>query len=110
MSSVKQEIARPVTPLGILVEHLETAVAIAKKQPNLSAELTANLDQAWRLAAGLDSYVDECTSDESPALAEIALEAFHRTQQEYLKKTSSVPLQGNENGKQHQFKTTIGTS
>lgn len=71
-SAVNQEIARPVTPLGILVEHLETAVNIAKEQPNLSTELTAKLDQAWRLAAGLDAYVDECTSQESPALAEIA--------------------------------------
>jgi caffeoyl-CoA O-methyltransferase len=72
-SVVNQEIARPVTPLGILVEHLETAVNIAKAHPDIPTELAANLHQAWRLAAGLDAYVDECTSEESPALAEIAL-------------------------------------
>jgi len=72
-SVVNQEIARPVTPLGILVEHLETAVAIAKSHPDIPDELRANLHQAWRLAAGLDPYVDECTSQESPQLAEIAL-------------------------------------
>ena len=71
-SLVNQEKARPVTPLGILVEHLETAVGIAKKHPDIPPELAANLHQAWRLAAGLDAYVDECTSDESPGLAEIA--------------------------------------
>jgi len=71
-SVVNQEIARPVTPLGILVEHLETAVAIAKSHPDIPDELRANLHQAWRLAAGLDPYVDECTSEESPQLAEIA--------------------------------------
>lgn len=71
-SIVNKEIARPVTPLGILVEHLETAVCIAKDHPNTPEELRANLHQAWRLAAGLDPYVDECTSDQSPQLAEIA--------------------------------------
>jgi caffeoyl-CoA O-methyltransferase len=72
-SIVNKEIARPVTPLGILVEHLETAVRIAKDHPNTPDELRANLHQAWRLAAGLDPYVDQCTSDQSPELAEIAL-------------------------------------
>lgn len=71
-SIVNQETARPVTPLGILVEHLETAVNIAKADPDIPTELAANLHQAWGLAAGLDAYVDECTSEESPALAEIA--------------------------------------
>ncbi|MGB5961290.1 MAG: class I SAM-dependent methyltransferase [Coleofasciculaceae cyanobacterium] len=90
MSSVKQEIARPVTPLGILVEHLETAVAIAKEQPNLPTELAANLDQAWRLAAGLDAYVDECTSEESPALAEIARKTSQEAWGKHFKDGSTV--------------------
>ncbi len=72
-SIVNKEIARPVTPLGILVEHLETAVRIAKDHPDTPDELRANLHQAWHLAAGLDPYVSECTSDQSPQLAEIAL-------------------------------------
>ncbi len=67
-SVVNVEKARPVTPLSILVEHLETAVSMAQSNPTLAA----HLQQCLRLAAGLDPYVDECTTDESAALAVIA--------------------------------------
>lgn len=53
-SVVKPEIARAVTPLGILVEHLNAAARIVEANPNIPAELTENLLQAWRLAVGLD--------------------------------------------------------
>lgn len=72
-SIVNQEIARPVTPLGILVEHLETAVGIVEDNLNVPPELAKNLYKARQLAAGLDPYVEECTTDQSPALAAIAL-------------------------------------
>lgn len=79
MSSVlNEEIARPVTPLGILVEHLETTVRMVEENPSVPAEIAANLHKAWRLAAGIDPYVGECTSPESSALNAIAL----KTQQE----------------------------
>lgn len=71
-SVVNGEIARPVTPLGILVEHLETAVRMVEEEPSVPAEIAAHLHKALRLAAGLESYVGECTSQESPALASIA--------------------------------------
>lgn len=61
---------RPVTPLGILVEHLETAVQIAQEH-NVPAPVTAHLQKASRLAAGLDPYLEACTTQESPALAQI---------------------------------------
>ncbi len=61
---------RPVTPLGILVEHLETAVQMAQEH-NVPAPVTAHLQKASRLAAGLDPYLEACTTQESPALAEI---------------------------------------
>jgi caffeoyl-CoA O-methyltransferase len=61
---------RPVTPLGILVEHLQTAVQMAQEH-NVPAPVTAHLQKASRLAAGLDPYLEACTTQESPALAEI---------------------------------------
>ncbi|HAA32034.1 MAG TPA: SAM-dependent methyltransferase [Cyanobacteria bacterium UBA8553] len=77
-SVVKPEIARAVTPLGIMVEHLKAAARIVEANPNIPTELTENLIQAWRLAVGLDPYVEECTSQESSPLNAIAL----KTQQE----------------------------
>lgn len=61
---------RPVTPLGILVEHLQTAVQMAQEH-NVPAPVAAHLQKASRLAAGLDPYLEACTTQESPALAEI---------------------------------------
>ena len=61
---------RPVTPLGILVEHLQTAVQMAQEH-NVPAPITAHLQKASRLAAGLDPYLEACTTQESPELAEI---------------------------------------
>ena len=61
---------RPVTPLGILVEHLQTAVQMAQEH-NVPAPVTAHLQKASRLAAGLDPYLEACTTQESPELAEI---------------------------------------
>lgn len=63
--------ARPVTPLGILVEQLE-AIALQAKEGNVPASLAASLQQAYELAAGLDPYLNECTTGESPALAALA--------------------------------------
>lgn len=71
MSSVVKVTPRPVTPLGILVEHLETAVEMVEKE-SISAPVKSHLQSALHLAAGLDSYLDECTSQESPGLKAIA--------------------------------------
>ena len=71
-SAVNVETPRPVTPLGILVEHLETAVWMVEAEPNVSAPLKAHLQKTLRLAAGLDPYLEECTTEQSSALAEIA--------------------------------------
>ena len=72
MSSVGRQTARPVTPLGILVEQLEKTVRLVEQEPSVPTEIVASLQHAFRLAAGLDPYLDECTSDESQALAAIA--------------------------------------
>ena len=69
--------ARPVTPLGILTEHLQQAVSLLERE-SISDAAKAHLYQALKLAAGLDPYVEACTTPESAALRAIS----DRTQQE----------------------------
>lgn len=93
-SVVKPEIARAVTPLGIIVEHLKAAARIVEANPNIPAELTENLIQAWRLAVGLDPYVEECTSNESSALSAIALKTSQEAWTQMFSDGSTVrPLE-----------------
>ena len=63
--------ARPVTPLGILVEKLEEIVKTAKEE-QVSPSLMASLSEAFSLAAGIDPYLEECTTPESSDLANLA--------------------------------------
>ncbi|MGB3240760.1 MAG: class I SAM-dependent methyltransferase [Geitlerinemataceae cyanobacterium] len=58
---------RPVTPLGILVEKLETIVEMAD-QAQVSEPLATALKEAYALAAGLDPYLEESTTSDSEAL------------------------------------------
>lgn len=74
MSSVVNADARPVTPLGILVEHLQTAVRIVESEPSVPTDVALHLQKALQMAAGIDPYIGKCTSQESPALAAIAQE------------------------------------
>ncbi|MBP5974442.1 class I SAM-dependent methyltransferase [Brasilonema sp. CT11] len=67
---VEKPTVRPVTPLGILAKQLETILQTLDKMS--ADELQANLNQAWLLAAGLDPYLEQCTTRESPALAALA--------------------------------------
>lgn len=72
---VEKPTARPVTPLGILAKQLETILQTFDQQT--SDELQTHLNQAWLLAAGLDPYLEECTTRESPALAALAQKTAH---------------------------------
>ncbi|MEC4813981.1 MAG: class I SAM-dependent methyltransferase [Scytonema sp. PMC 1069.18] len=67
---VEKPIARPVTPLGILAKQLETILLTLNQQT--PEELVANLNLAWHLAAGLDPYLEECTTKESAGLGTLA--------------------------------------
>ncbi|MBD2018565.1 SAM-dependent methyltransferase, partial [Leptolyngbya sp. FACHB-36] len=67
--STAAEPARPVTPLGIAVQHLDAAVAALKDAP---IDVAENVQTAFQLTAGLDPYLEACTTPESAALAEIA--------------------------------------
>ena len=62
--------ARPVTPLGILVQQLEQISQAAEKEA-VSAEFKTSLEGAYQLAAGLDPYLEDCTTAESAALANL---------------------------------------
>ncbi|MBF1999340.1 MAG: class I SAM-dependent methyltransferase [Synechococcales cyanobacterium M58_A2018_015] len=62
---------RPVTPLGIVVQKLEHMVQIAE-QSSVPEELMTELRQVLALAAGIDPYLEACTTPESPALTALA--------------------------------------
>ncbi|MBW4544274.1 MAG: class I SAM-dependent methyltransferase [Symplocastrum torsivum CPER-KK1] len=66
------ESPRPVTPLGILTEHLQAAAQLLDQETSVSADIKQHVQQALKLASGLDTYVESCTSQESPALKAIA--------------------------------------
>ena len=70
-------VARPVTPLGILVQQMEEILEAAQAE-SVSGEFKASLDRAFNLAAGLDPYLEDCTTSESAALANLS----DRTQKE----------------------------
>ena len=76
-SEQDKPVARPVTPLGILVERLEQLHGDAEAE-SVSAKFKEDLKQAYLLAAGLDPYLEECTTPESAALANLT----ERTQKE----------------------------
>lgn len=60
--------ARPVTPLGILVEQLQALVQLGQ-EAQLPPQLMTSLQEAYALAAGIDPYLEQCTTPESPALS-----------------------------------------
>ena len=61
---------RPVTPWGILVQRLEQILE-ASKAESVSDQFKESLSQAYNLAAGLDPYLEDCTTSESEALANL---------------------------------------
>jgi caffeoyl-CoA O-methyltransferase len=63
--------ARPVTPLGILVEQLQTLQEMAKTEA-VSAEFKQSLQEAYHLAAGIDPYIETHSTPESKALGALA--------------------------------------
>ncbi|MEB3343548.1 class I SAM-dependent methyltransferase [Okeania sp.] len=68
---VNTETARPVTPLGILVQQLEKIVKMAENI-EVPSELADAIKEAYELGAGLDPYIEDMTTQESTALAALA--------------------------------------
>jgi caffeoyl-CoA O-methyltransferase len=69
---------RPVTPLSILAIKLEHLSQQLESLDSVDAKLKFELRQAYELASGLDPYLSQCTTPESPALAALV----RRTQAE----------------------------
>ncbi|CAN5452184.1 hypothetical protein BH11ACT6_BH11ACT6_46170 [soil metagenome] len=63
---------RPVTPSTILAHELSAVYDQVEATAGLDPELVSRLRRARDLAAGLDPYLDECTTAESSALTELA--------------------------------------
>ena len=77
VKTLAKNTARPVTPLGILVQQLEKIADTAKTE-SVSTDLQTSIEYARQLASGLDRYLEECTTSESDALANLTT----KTQQE----------------------------
>jgi caffeoyl-CoA O-methyltransferase len=93
-TTIVKPTARPVTPLGILAKKLEAVVQEINQRTDLPAELVANLNQAWRLAAGLDPYLEEYTTPESAALTALAEKTATETWGEHFTEGTTVrPLE-----------------
>ena len=63
---------RPVTPSTILAEELDAVFRQLADHPGIDPTLLLRLRRARDLAGGLDPYLDQCTTPESSALAELA--------------------------------------
>ena len=64
--------ARPVTPVGILADTLDSLCARAEQVDGLDEAFLTELRRARGIAGGFEPYVACCTTRESPALAELA--------------------------------------
>ncbi|HEY9737285.1 MAG TPA: class I SAM-dependent methyltransferase [Trichocoleus sp.] len=85
---------RPVTPLGIAVEHLEAATAMLTQMAEVPDDLAIHLQKALLLTAGLDAYLEQVTTQESPELAVIAYQTRHEPWQAKYKQGATVrPLE-----------------
>lgn len=66
-----KKIARPVTPLGILVQQLQTILEQTETDKT-STELKKSIQRAYYLAAGIDPYIEDYSTSQSAALANLA--------------------------------------
>ena len=70
-SILGRDTARPITPHSILVAQLQKTLRMAEES-NIPLEILTSLRQGLQLAAGLDPYLDDCTTPESTALTALA--------------------------------------
>ncbi len=63
--------ARPVTPLGILVQQLQIILKLVETE-TVSTELKTSIQKAYHLAEGIDPYIEEYSTSQSAALANLA--------------------------------------
>ncbi|MBD2522004.1 O-methyltransferase [Nostoc sp. FACHB-133] len=70
-SILGRDTAKPITPHSILVAQLQKTLRMAEES-NIPSEILTSLRQGLQLAAGLDPYLDDCTTPESTALTALA--------------------------------------
>ncbi|QLE49317.1 SAM-dependent methyltransferase [Nostoc sp. C057] len=70
-SILGRDTARPITPHSILVAQLQKTLRMAEES-KIPSEILTSLRQGLQLAAGLDPYLDDCTTPESTALTALA--------------------------------------
>lgn len=85
---------RPVTPLGILVKTLESIVQKIEATDAVDATLKDEIYDAYQLAAGLDPYLENCTTPDSAPLRLLCA----KTQQEqwsqhWIEQATEIPLE-----------------
>jgi caffeoyl-CoA O-methyltransferase len=68
---------RPITPVEIAVDHLESAIALLAQSEGVSDELALHLQKALLLMSGLDNYLKRSTTPESLDLTKIAQKTQH---------------------------------
>lgn len=92
-SLIDKPVARPVTPLGILAQELEAVVQALDKE-TLPAQIKEKLNFVSRLASGLDSYLEECTTSESAALKALSEKtAWEQWSNRFNQGETVVPLE-----------------
>jgi caffeoyl-CoA O-methyltransferase len=86
--------AKPITPTGILAAELKAIADQLASLPNLPADLGQRFDRACHLAAGLDPYLEACTSPESADLTHLATKtAEEGWEQRFDEGTTTLLLQ-----------------
>jgi caffeoyl-CoA O-methyltransferase len=70
-------VPRPITPVEIAVDHLESAIALLAQSEGVSDDLALHLQKALLLMSGLDDYLERSTTSESPDLTKIAQKTQH---------------------------------
>lgn len=69
--SASETTPRPVAPLGIIAEKLATLLQDARAMPGIDPAFVRTIEEAERLAHGLEPYIATSTTPESPALAHL---------------------------------------
>ncbi|MEU0498442.1 class I SAM-dependent methyltransferase [Mycobacterium sp. NPDC006124] len=72
LDDARAPLARPVTPSTILAQELSEVCRQLAGGGAVDAAVLQRLQRARDLAAGLDPYLDQCSSPESPALTDLA--------------------------------------
>lgn len=86
-------VPRPVTPATILAEELGGVWRQVAAVPGIDQEVLHRLRHAHDLAVGLDPYLSECTTPESPALAALARQTRETNWEDYPPGEGLCPLE-----------------